>query len=210
MTSKITRVQDYWDKHSDLFGNYYRNPTWFDRTFRKAIFLRAMIAIDICKQLPNPSVLDIGSGPGINSVVLVKKGGASRLTGIDFAPSMIKLAHSYAVSENAGGQCEFIEGDFMLRDFQPGGFDLAVALGVFDYIGDPQAFLNKMRRVAKKALVASWPENGLRMLLRKMRYACPVYPYKEEQIRALHQKAGVTDVELIRIPGGWVSKATLI
>ncbi len=210
MKSKTALVQDYWDKHSDLFGDYYKNPTWFDRTFRKAIFLRAIIAIDVCKQLPNPSVLDIGSGPGMNSVAFVKKGGASRLTGVDLAPNMIDLARRHAASENIGDRCEFIEGDFMQRDFEPGGFDLAVALGVFDYIGEPQAFLNKMRRVAKKALVASWPENGLRMLLRKMRYACPVYSYTEPQIRELHQKAGMENVELIKIPGGWVSKATPI
>lgn len=209
MTSKTTSVQDYWDKHSDLFGDYYKNPTWFDRTFRKAIFLRAMIAIDVCKELTSPSVLDIGSGPGVNSVALLKKGGASRLTGIDFAPSMIELAQGYAASENLEDRCEFIEGDFMKHDFTPGGFDLAVALGVFDYIGDPQAFLKKMRLTAKKALVASWPENGLRMALRKMRYTCPVYPYTEPQIRELHKNAGITNVELIEIPGGWVSKAMI-
>jgi len=209
MTLKTTSVQDYWNKHSDLFGDYYKNPTWFDRTFRKAIFLRAMIAIDICKQLPNPNVLDIGSGPGVNSVALLKKGGASRLTGIDFAPSMIELARGYAASENLGDRCEFIEGDFMKHEFEPEGFDLTIALGVFDYIGDPMAFLGKMRRIAKKAVVASWPENGLRMFLRKMRYSCPVYPYTEDQIRDLHRNAGINEVELIRIPGGWVSKALL-
>jgi SAM-dependent methyltransferase len=207
MTSNATSVQDYWDKHSDLFGEYYKNPTWFDRTFRKAIFLRAMIAIDVCKELPSPSVLDIGSGPGINSVAMVKKGGASRLVGIDFAPSMIELARTYAGSEGVAERCEFVEGDFMKRDL--GTFDLAVALGVFDYIGDAQAFLKKMRSVARKAIVASWPENGLRMMLRKLRYTCPVYSYTEAQIRALHDKAGAGNVELIKIPGGWVSKVLL-
>ena len=208
MTSKTTSVQNYWDKHSGLFGEYYKNPTWFDRTFRKAIFLRAMIAIDVCAELKSPSVLDIGSGPGVNSVALVKKGGASRLTGIDFAPNMIELARGHADSEGVGDKCEFIEGDFMRHDFKLESFDLAVALGVFDYIGEPEAFLGRMRRVAKKALVASWPENGLRMFLRKLRYSCPVYPYTEQRIRELHRNAGAPAVDLIKIPGGWVSRAS--
>ena len=96
----------------------------------------------------------------------------------------------------------------MLRDFEPGSFDLTIALGVFDYIGDPQAFLGKMRRISSKALVASWPTPGLRMALRKLRYSCPVYSYTEEQIRQLHSRAGITKFDLIRVPGGWVSKTS--
>jgi len=207
MTSKTTSVQDYWDKHSDLFGGYYKNPTWFDRTFRKAIFLRAMVAIDVCGDLMNPSVLDIGSGPGVNSVALVKKGGAARLVGIDFAPNMIELARAHAAAEGVSDLCQFIEGDFLRQNFESGAFDLAIALGVFDYVGEPQAFLGRMRRVARKALVASWPENGVRMVLRKLRYSCPVYAYNEQRIRDLHRKAGIPGVDLIKIPGGWVSKA---
>lgn len=209
MTSRATSVQDYWDRHSDLFGEYYKNPTWFDRTFRKAIFLRAMIAVDVCRGIPDARVLDIGSGPGINSVALVKKGGASRLTGIDFAPSMIEMARIYAENEKVGDRCEFIEGDFMKHPFEPASFDLSAALGVFDYIDDAPSFLAKMRRVSRRAVVASWPENGLRMMLRQMRYTCPVHPYSEEQIRSLHRAADMSDIELIKIPGGWVSRAML-
>jgi 2-polyprenyl-3-methyl-5-hydroxy-6-metoxy-1,4-benzoquinol methylase len=207
--SETTQVKAYWDRHADIFSEYYKNPSWFDRTFRQAIYVRAATAFDVCKSLGNPSVLDIGSGPGVNSVALVKKAGASKVTGIDFAANMIELAKKYALTNGISSQCDFITGDFMTHQFEPESFDLVIALGVFDYIGEVDAFFDKMRSVARKAMVASWPENGLRMALRRVRYSCPVYHYTESRIRDLHQRAGVKHLELIKTPGGWVSKATL-
>lgn len=209
MPSDEIRVRAYWDSHSDVFGDYYKQPTWFDRTFRKAIFLRAMIAVELCREFRGPTVVDIGSGPGINSVAMIKKGGASHLLGIDFAPRMNELARHNARAEGVTAKCEFVEGDFMTHDLPPFSRDIAAALGVFDYVRDPQAFLNRMRDVAKKALVASWPESGLRMALRRARYSCSVYSYTERRIRELHDKAGVSKLVLVQIPAGWVSKAYL-
>ena len=209
MKSKAASVQDYWDRHADIFSEYYKNPSWFDRAFRQSIYLRAAVAFDVCRSLESPSVLDIGSGPGVNSVALAKKAGARRVTGIDFASNMIELAQAYADAEGISDKCEFITGDFMTHPFAPAGFDLVIALGVFDYIGESEAFFKKVRTVARKAVVASWPENGLRMALRRMRYSCPVHHYTEKRVRELHRSAGIENVELIKAPGGWISKAAL-
>src|SRR5687768_14474305 len=99
MTSGTERTQAYWDSHSGMFGGYYAAPSWFDRKFRAAIYLRAMLAVDTARELGAPSVLDIGSGPGANSIALIKQGGAAKLLGIDFAPTMIELARQLAARE---------------------------------------------------------------------------------------------------------------
>jgi ubiquinone/menaquinone biosynthesis C-methylase UbiE len=192
-----------------MFGGYYAAPSWFDRTFRAAIYLRAMLAVDTARELGAPSVLDIGSGPGANSIALIKQGGAAKLLGIDFAPTMIELARQLAAREGVADRCEFVDGDFTQMDLPDAGYDLSVALGVFDYVAEPLAFLERMRRVSRRAMVASWPENGLRMMLRQARYTCPVHPYTEAQIRDLHRLAGVTKLDVVRIPAGWVTKAWL-
>ena len=42
--------------------------------------------------------------------------------------------------------------------------------------------------------MASWPENGLRMALRRYRYTCPLFHYSEQQIIDLHKKAGIEQI----------------
>jgi SAM-dependent methyltransferase len=207
--SGTERTQAYWDSHADMFGGYYAQPTWFDRRFRRAIYLRAMIAVDTARALPAPTVLDIGSGPGANSIALIKQGGAARLYGVDFAPAMVKLARELAAREGVADRCEFVDGDFTQIELPDRGHDVSVALGVFDYVAEPLAFLERMRDVTRRVMVASWPENGVRMVLRQIRYACPVHPYTESQIRDLHRVAGVERLEVVRIPAGWVTKAWL-
>ena len=206
--SKVTQsAQQYWDVRSDLFANYYKKPSMFDKLFRKAVYTRTAVALKTIQQYPGCTVLDIGSGPGVNSVTWLKNSTASHLLGIDFAESMNEYARKNAAAEGVGDRCEFIEGDFMKHDFGGKKFDVSAAVGVFDYIEDAAGFIKKMDEVSNKAFVISWPENGLRMMLRRQRYTCPVFHYNEENIRQLHSLCHVANLEIVRTQGGWVTVA---
>jgi ubiquinone/menaquinone biosynthesis C-methylase UbiE len=206
--SKATQsAQQYWDVRSDLFARYYKKPSLFDKLFRKAVYTRTAVALKTIQQYPGCTVLDIGSGPGVNSVTWLKNSGASHLLGIDFAENMNEYARKNAVAEGVGDRCTFMTGDFMKYDFGAQQFDVAVAAGVFDYIEDAAAFIKKMSEVSRKAFVISWPENGLRMMLRRQRYTCPVFHYSEKDIRHLHSLCNVKDLEVVRTQGGWVTVA---
>ena len=65
-------VQNYWNERSEIFGNYYKKPTLFDSIMRKGIYSRVAVSVQVCKSLTNPTVLDVGSGPGINSETIIK------------------------------------------------------------------------------------------------------------------------------------------
>jgi len=209
MSKKTETVQSYWDARSDLFGNYYKKPSSFDRVFRKGVYERQAIAVKACKDIPNATVLDIGSGPGVNSVSLIKNGGASHVFGVDFAQHMIDYANNTVKEEGVADKCTFVLGDVLTYDFGGRKFDYAYALGVFDYIEDAQALLSRMSELSTKSFMASWPENGLRMALRRYRYTCPLFHYTEQQIIDLHKKAGIPadKLEIIRIGGGWATVA---
>ena len=104
--------------------------------------------------------------------------------------------------------CNFIEGDFLKHNWSNNKFDVSIALGVFDYVGNPEDFIIKMAKVTTKAFVISWPENGIRMLLRRIRYTCPVYYYTEKKIYSLHNQCpSVKKIELYKGSAGWVSVA---
>ena len=209
MSKKTETVQSYWDARSDLFGNYYKKPSSFDRIFRKGVYERQAIAVQACKEIPNAKVLDIGSGPGVNSVSLIKNAGASHIFGVDFAQHMIDYATNTAKEEGVADKCTFVLGDVLTYDFGGRKFDYTYALGVFDYVEDAQALLSRMSQLSTGSFMASWPENGLRMALRRYRYTCPLFHYTEQQVKDLHKKAGIPadKLEIIRIGGGWATVA---
>lgn len=209
MSKKTESVQSYWDARSELFGNYYKKPSAFDRIFRKGVYERQAVAVKACKEIPNARVLDIGSGPGVNSVSLIKNAGASHVFGVDFAQHMIDYANKTAAEEGVADKCTFVLGDVLTYDFGGKKFDYSYALGVFDYVGEAQALLNRMSQLSTGSFMASWPENGMRMALRRYRYTCPLFHYTEKQVIELHRNAGVSrdKLDIQRIGGGWATVA---
>ncbi len=209
MFKEMETVQSYWDARSDLFANYYKKPSSFDHVFRKGVYERQAIAVKACKEIPNAKVFDVGSGPGVNSVSLIKNAGASHIYGVDFAQQMIDYAIKTAKEEGVADKCTFKLGDVLTYDFGDQKFDYSYALGVFDYTEDAQALLSRMSQLSTGSFMASWPENGLRMALRRYRYTCPLFYYTEKQIIDLHKKAGISSdmLEIIRIGGGWATIA---
>jgi len=207
MSKTIHTAQQYWDVRSDLFANYYKKPSFFDKMFRKAVYTRTAVMLNTIKECGKCTVLDIGSGPGVNSVTWLKNSDATFLLGIDFAESMNEYARKNAVAEGVADRCKFVEGDFLTYDFKGEKYDVACAAGVTDYVKDIEALVKKMDAVTNKAFVASWPKGGLRMALRRYRYTCPVYQYNEADVRRLHEGLNLKSLEIIHMQGGMMSIA---
>jgi len=200
-------AQEFWDVRSDLFANYYKKPSLFDKLFRKAVYTRTAVALKVIKEYGKCTVLDIGSGPGVNSVTWLKNSEATHLLGLDFAENMNEYARKNTAAEGVGDRSTFVEGDFLTYDFKGQTYDVSVAVGVLDYVGEADAFIKKMDKVSNKAFVVSWPLNGLRMALRRRRYTCPVYHYNEADVRRLHEGCNIKNLEIIPTQGGMVSIA---
>ena len=207
MSKNIHTAQQYWDVRSDLFANYYKKPSLFDKTFRKAVYVRTAVVLKTIKEFDQPTVLDIGSGPGVNSVTWLKNTNAKFLLGIDFAEAMNEYARKNAQAEGVGDRCKFIAGDFLKHDFKGEKFTVSAACGVLDYVKESKEFMQKMDAVTSGAFVVSWPENGLRMALRRYRYTTPVYHYDEAAIRKLHEGLNIKSLEIIPMQGGRMSVA---
>ena len=207
MSQAKETVQSYWDSRSELFSNYYKRPSLFDGVFRRGIYERVAISLKTCQELDKPTVLDIGSGPGNNSETIIKNTSAVKLVGIDFSPQMIEHAKATAKAAGISHKCEFILGDVMTYDFQGNKFDFSMAMGVLDYVRDASSLVTKIADLTIGAFVISWPENGVRMWLRRQRYTCPLFHYSLEDIEKLHAQAGITRLEVIKIGGGWTTIA---
>lgn len=145
-----------------------------------------------------PSVLDVGCGSGrIGEFVL--EAGAARYLGIDFSESMVELAR--ARLSRFEERVTLIREDFLTAPL-PGKFDVVLALGLFDYLPNPEAFTAKMFEHCAPGgvVVGSFPAwSPVKGPIRKVRYEwlgdCPIFNYTGEQIENMFRSAGFARVE---------------
>jgi ubiquinone/menaquinone biosynthesis C-methylase UbiE len=171
--SPIGRALDKWFR-ADIYGR-------FDWVMRKS------------GDVTGATICDIGCGSGRFVTELAKRG-AGHVTGIDVAPSMLKLAQDLVTQDGVAAKCDFVHAD-ILNWTSPQAYDETIAIGFWDYIMDPPQRLRNIRKITKKQFLSAWPRFWTwRMPVRKVRLqyiqGCPVYFYRKPQIYKLLQDAG--------------------
>lgn len=191
------RFDTYFHRRAARFSSFYRSEPVARLLGRGALFDRLSFAVDTATKLDAHRVLDVGCGSGPLFGPLVERG--MHVTGIDPAEAMVSLAKSQAaghpdlVTVEQRGWEEITETD---------AYDVAVALGVFDYVDDAAELLKRMSGAAPH-VVASFPAPGLRLSLRKVRYGArgvSVHPYSAADIDDLARGGQLVVAE--RVPLG--------
>ena len=196
------KVRNFFERTATSFDRLYgESPSivrWVNRTVRRSLYERSRIALDEVRRLGNPTVLDIGTGSGVNALAMLEAG-ARFVLGLDFSESMLKLARDRAAEANVADQCQFISAEFMSWEIDQ-VFDLCTALGVLDYIAEGQAFVTKAMRLTRGSVVMSCPgRDFIRRPIRWARYAirgCPLYFYDSDEVTAWVKAAGAAEVEI--------------
>ena len=132
-------------------AHWDRRAPHFDEDFGHSIRTRAERAawdriLDLV--LPRRSALealDVGCGTGFLTFELAARG--HRVTGVDFAPSMIAQARRKA-SERAVS-VKFEEGDAEQLPFSPASFDLVISRHVLWTLPHPEAAIDEWKRVLR-------------------------------------------------------------
>lgn len=192
-------VIDFWNKVADEFDSIYtgKGKSGFaqalDRYFRKDIYQRRQWSIDQAGDVKGKSVIDIGCGPGRFCSDYVKAG-ATRVLGLDTSPEMLKRARIVTKDEGTAHACEWVLSDIdgWKSDEK---FDVAVAMGFWDYVADPRSRLRTIRAVTRGRFLSSWPRLWTwRVPLRKVRLqyirGCPVYFFTRPQLERLFTETG--------------------
>ena len=184
---------NYFQQRAHRFARFYRSEAAARLLGRGPIFDRLRMTVEDIVRLRARRVLDVGCGSGPLFAPLAGRG--IRVTGLDPAPAMVALAR-----ENAANYPDLIEvqqrrwEDLAEQDC----YDVAVALGVFDYVDEPAELLRRLSRAAP-CVIASFPGPGLRLELRKIRYGARgvhVHPYRAD---GFDQLAGMADLQAGRI-----------
>ena len=145
-------------------------------------------------------MLDVGCGSGrIGEPVL--EAGAREYVGIDFSEPMLELAEQRLA--RFGERAQLVSGDFLEEPLE-GSFEVVLALGLFDYLPEPERFAARMRELCSGSLVASFPRWSLiKGPVRKLRYEvidnCPIFDYSPSRVRELFEGAGFERVQLTEV-----------
>jgi SAM-dependent methyltransferase len=197
-------AQKYFDKVPGQWDALYSHENWLkyylNKWLRKALFLRYQMTFENCGDLTGATVLDIGCGTGRYSVECAKRG-AAKVIGIDFAPSMIEYSKRVALQMGVADKCEFVCDDFFTHQFGE-SFDVILALGVFDYVKEPDPMFKKIAHLNPRLFTASFPVyRPLWDLQRKIRYygfrKCPIYNYTRRQLENLFRDAPFARYQII-------------
>jgi 2-polyprenyl-3-methyl-5-hydroxy-6-metoxy-1,4-benzoquinol methylase len=194
------RVRNRFREKAQQFDDLYEDERPLTRLLRPGLFRRRQLAADTVRGYAEPRVLDVGCGSGrIGEFVL--EAGAGRYVGIDFSEPMIEMARMRL--ERFGPQVELILGDF-LEGALEGPFDVVLALGLFDYLPNPERFSRRMFEQCAPGgtLVGSFPTWSLiKGPVRKVRYEwigdCPIFNYSRRELELMLGASGFDGVEIL-------------
>jgi len=193
------RVREHFHENARSFDDLYEDERLLQRLLRPGLFRRRELALEAVRSHEHARVLDVGCGSGrIGELVLLTD--ARSWVGVDFAAEMLELARERLA--RFGERAQIVEGDFLEVPLA-GPFDVVLALGLFDYIREPEPFLERISQLCASggSLVASFPAwSPLKGPLRKIRYEwindCPIFDYDAQRVHALLQAAGFERVEI--------------
>lgn len=183
-------VKDLFQREVENFVERYQNPTLIDRHLRKSIFLRFEEALSECRKYGHKEILDVGSGAGLQAMMLANEG--INVTGIDISDNMVRRAQ--AIAQTGFLKKDSGKVDFRVCDLLDAGlektYDMVMALGVFDYTAQPLVYLSKMKELARKEVLASFPASAdilfpQRWLRYKFLKRCDIYCYSRKKIEGL-------------------------
>ena len=197
-TDESRRIAKYWNNIASDFDAIYtgnKDPIGrsLDRWLRRDIYQRfewVMREAGPSSDLSGMKICDVGCGSGRFVASLAKRG--AQVTGVDFAPDMLKLSARLAEKEGVADRCKFVLSDVL--DWKTREqFDLVIAIGFWDYVADPLPRLQVIRGLTKTTFLSAWPRAAtLRASIRKVRLkadGCPVYFFTLAQVEDYLKRA---------------------
>ena len=206
MNQELARQKSFWNEEIGSFDSIYshrkgRVGNLLDSIFRWDMYERFNYTLKQSEPIRGATILDVGCGTGRYSLELARRG-ASRVVGLDIAEQMIEVCCERASKEGLHQTATFIQTD--LTNYQPESrFDVAIGIGLFDYVKDPLPVLAKMRQSVDGRAILSFPRRWTwRAPVRKARLAlkgCDVYFYTAGEIERLLKAAGFARYEIKRV-----------
>jgi SAM-dependent methyltransferase len=190
------QIAEYWDRIAPEFDSIYtgkKNPVSrsLDKWLRRDMYQRFDWVMRKSGDARGRTICDVGCGSGRFVSALAKKG--ATVTGLDFAPTMLKMAKELVQQEGVNDRCDFVLSDVL--DWKTDRkFDEVIAIGFWDYVADPLPRLKVIRSITTGTFLSAWPRSGtMRASIRNVRLkvaGCPVYFWSKDQVEDYLRRAG--------------------
>lgn len=95
-------------------------------------------------------VLDLGSGPGVTSLLIARRLPSSTVVGVEPDDSLRENAHTLASAQGVGQRCRFIKGTGNHIPLDKGTVDFSYARLLFQHLPHPVEVLSEMKRVTRQ------------------------------------------------------------
>ena len=95
------------------------------------------------------NVLDVGTGTALIPIELCRREIACRITAIDLAAEMLKLADLNIARANLAGQIQAEQIDAKRMPYAAGAFDAVISNSIVHHIPEPRAVFTEMLRVLR-------------------------------------------------------------
>ena len=207
MTSSAARMTPtlrYFERRAEAFDRLYTRQSPGTRLLRVGPRRSRDLAASVVARHDAPSVLDVGCGPGRVAEAVIEAG-ATSYTGVDFSPHMLSARPRAPRRLRVRAT---LEADFLSLEL-PETSDIVLALGLFDYLDEPERAATWMRAHCSPDPVATFSRRDrvktpIRRLHYELIHRCPIYFYVEADAEALLRAAGFARVEFVsRGPRGF-------
>jgi CRP-like cAMP-binding protein/SAM-dependent methyltransferase/GNAT superfamily N-acetyltransferase len=140
-----SRVNSYqFDSLGDQEGEFKRLIT--QATIGEDIEFSVLENIGLCD---GTRVLDLGSGPGVTSLLISKRFPSSLVSGVEPDDQLREKANVLISSQGFSNRCHFIKGAGDRIPLETGAIDFSYARLLFQHLPNPKEVLMEMRRVTR-------------------------------------------------------------
>ena len=120
------------------------------------VLARRRGALDALEPRPGERALDIGSGPGfMTSELAAAVGPSGSVSAVDNSESMLATAQARIAGLPVAPRVQLTFGDATRLPFSDREFDMAVALQVYEYVGDVRQVCSRVLEAAVSSRIVS-------------------------------------------------------
>lgn len=143
---------------------HQRGAQWYELNLRLPVIARirrheAEVVHELiaCYANPHGRALEVGPGTGFYTRALARSFG--EVLAVEDSEGMVAILRR-KLSEEGIANVVVRRGDFRCLAIE-GEFDVAAAIGVLDYVADPESFMAKLCAAARRAVIVTAPQRGL-------------------------------------------------